>query len=230
MGFGMRWRKWTRDCISSSMLSVLVNGSPTSQFHIERGLRQGDTLSPFLFNLAVEGLNACFSKAHELKLINGVTFGENMVHISHLQFADDTILFLEPKLLGLLNTKMMLRCFELASGLQINFHKSCICRVGKRRTSEEEWAKGFKCKEATLPITYLGWPLGGRPNKVEFWRPVLSRIESRLAPWKKKFINKGGRLVLIKEVLASIPIYYMSVLRIPVGVIKTIERIQRSFF
>ncbi|KAK2636467.1 hypothetical protein Ddye_031259 [Dipteronia dyeriana] len=49
-------------------------------------------------------------------------------------------------------------------------------------------------------------------------------------PWKKKIISKGGRLVLIKVVLASIPNYYMSVLRMPVGVVKKIEKIQQSFF
>ncbi|KAK2634867.1 hypothetical protein Ddye_029659 [Dipteronia dyeriana] len=143
MGFGERWRNWMRDCMSSPIISVLVNGSSTPQFHIERGLRQEDPLSPFLFNLAVEGLNVLLSKACEHKLIKGVLFGKNAVHISHLQFADDTIFFLEPKMEVLLNAKRDLRCFELASDLRINFHKSCIIRVGKKWTNEEEWARGF---------------------------------------------------------------------------------------
>ncbi|KAK2634873.1 hypothetical protein Ddye_029665 [Dipteronia dyeriana] len=68
-----------------------------------------------------------------------------------------------------------------------------------------------------LTITYLGCPLGGSPNKLAFWEPVVGRIRNRLTHWKKKIISKGWRLVLIKTVLASIPDYYMLVLRMSEG-------------
>ncbi|KAK3189744.1 hypothetical protein Dsin_029305 [Dipteronia sinensis] len=97
IGFGERWRMWMRDCITSPTLSVLVNGSPTSHFNIERGLRQGDPLSPLLFNVVVEGLSSLLRKAHDLDMIRGISFGNSEVDISHLQFADDTMLFLKPK-------------------------------------------------------------------------------------------------------------------------------------
>ncbi|KAK3225983.1 hypothetical protein Dsin_005845 [Dipteronia sinensis] len=104
----------------------------------------------------MEGLNELFLRAHELNLIKGVTFGDNAVHISHIQFADDTIIFLEPNMVYLLNSKRILMCFELASGLRINFHKSCVVRVGKHIRDVKAWARRFKCKKASLPITYLG--------------------------------------------------------------------------
>ncbi|KAK2646317.1 hypothetical protein Ddye_021512 [Dipteronia dyeriana] len=54
VGFGFRWGSWIRDCLSLPLLSMLVNGSPTQQFNIERGLQQDDPLSPFLFNIMIE--------------------------------------------------------------------------------------------------------------------------------------------------------------------------------
>ena len=138
MGFGFRWQDWIKGCISSPSKSVLVNVSPMKQFLIQRGLRQGDHLSPFLFNMVVEVLSSMFFKEKDLNLIRVLDFGNGIIHISHLQFIDDTILFLEPKMEFLLNTKRILTCFELISGLKINFHKSCLVRVWKRGPGEED--------------------------------------------------------------------------------------------
>ncbi|KAK3189658.1 hypothetical protein Dsin_029219 [Dipteronia sinensis] len=230
MGFGSKWRGWIRSCISSPMLSILVNGSPTPRFRVERGLRQGDPLSPFLFNIVVKGMNCLFQKAHAENLMEGATFGDNLLHISHLQFTDDTILFLQPKIEYLRNVRRILRCFELASGLRINFHKSSVTRVGIFGVTHEEWSEAFRCKSVPLPITYLGLPLGARPCSILFWKEIIIRIENRLAPWKRRFLSKGGRLVLIKSVLSSLPSYFMAVFKMPVAVAAKIEKLQRSFF
>ncbi|KAK2660315.1 hypothetical protein Ddye_006848 [Dipteronia dyeriana] len=103
-----------------------------------RGLRQGGPLSPFLFNLVVEVLSMMLFKAKECGLIRGIGFGNNDTHITHLQFADDTMLFIEPSLDYLLNAKRILRCFELASGLKFFFHKSYLVKVDKEIQGEVE--------------------------------------------------------------------------------------------
>jgi hypothetical protein len=88
----------------------------------------------------------------------------------------------------------------------------------------------FRCLESTLPISYLGLPFGGNPSRVAFWNPVINKVEQRLAPWKRGFISKGGRLVLIKAVLSNLPSYFMSVFSIPILVAKKLEKLQRNFF
>jgi hypothetical protein len=93
MSFPVLWRKWIRECVCTATASILVNGSPTEEFHLERGLRQGDPLSPFLFLLAVEGLNVLMEAVVAGNLFTGYIIGEqDPVTISHLQFADDTLL------------------------------------------------------------------------------------------------------------------------------------------
>ncbi|KAK3230297.1 hypothetical protein Dsin_002178 [Dipteronia sinensis] len=158
-----------------------------------------------------------------------VKFEDQVVHVTHLELADDTILFLQLKVEYLLNLRRILHCFEMASGLRVNFHMSCIVKVGKKNQAEIYWAKALRCNRASLPITYLGMPLGSNPNTKNIWNPVVQKIENRLAPWKMRFLSKGGRLVLIKAVLSSILTYYMLVFKIPVGVANKKERLQHEF-
>ncbi|XP_071691484.1 uncharacterized protein [Rutidosis leptorrhynchoides] len=93
MGFRAKWRGWILSCLKSASISVLVNGSPTSEFKLERGVRQGDPLSPFLFIIVAEGLNVMTKKAVYKKNFIGVEIGSGKILISHLQYADDTIFF-----------------------------------------------------------------------------------------------------------------------------------------
>lgn len=93
MSFPVLWRKWIKECVSTATTSVLVNGSPTDEFPLKRGLRQGDPLSPFLFLLAAEGLNIVMKSLVEAQLFSGYSIGAaNPVVVSHLEFADDTLL------------------------------------------------------------------------------------------------------------------------------------------
>jgi hypothetical protein len=93
MGFPTLWRKWIKECVGTATASVLVNGSPTDEFSLERGLRQGDPLSPFLFLLAAEGFNILMESMSVNNLFTGYKVGRSdPVTVSHLQFADDTLI------------------------------------------------------------------------------------------------------------------------------------------
>ncbi|GKV23593.1 hypothetical protein SLEP1_g33302 [Rubroshorea leprosula] len=124
MGFNDIWRKWIWECLASSSVSILINGSPTNQFPVSKGLRQGDPLSPFLFLIVAEGLNGLMSSAVEKQLYKGVVIGNEGIAVSDLQFADDTIFFGEASKDDIGVIKSIMRTFELSSGLKINFGKS----------------------------------------------------------------------------------------------------------
>lgn len=74
--FNAKWIKWVMECVTSAHASVLVNGSPSREFRLQRGLRQGDPLSPFLFLLAAEGLSIMMSNAVERRLFGPVEVGK----------------------------------------------------------------------------------------------------------------------------------------------------------
>ena len=73
LGFGNKWIRWMEECITTTKSSILINGSPTEEFKLEKGVRQGDPLSPFLFLMAAEALNRLVDKAKELGFIKGAS-------------------------------------------------------------------------------------------------------------------------------------------------------------
>ncbi|GKF19672.1 RNA-directed DNA polymerase, eukaryota, partial [Tanacetum coccineum] len=89
-GFGSKWRAWIRGCLTSSMASILVNGSPTSEFQFHRGLKQGDPLAPYLFILVMESLHLSLSRAIEAGIFSGLRIDSSTL-ISHLFYADDAV-------------------------------------------------------------------------------------------------------------------------------------------
>lgn len=159
-GSGNKWISWIKECVTSARISMLVNGSPTEEFSPQKGLRQGAPLSPFLFNLVTEGLHILLSRAQALGLVQGVKVGPNGVILSHLQFADDSLLFCAAEIDDVRNLKRVLRCFKVLSGLRINYHKSVVCGVGVPDENMAAFASILNCKVKALPISYLGLPLG----------------------------------------------------------------------
>ncbi|GJY73349.1 RNA-directed DNA polymerase, eukaryota [Tanacetum coccineum] len=128
-GFGPNWCRWIRGTFTSSMASILVNGSPTSEFPFCCGLKQGDPLAPYLFILIMESLHISFSRVVDDGLFKGFQL-HGSVNISHLFYADDAMFIGEWSEQNLHNIVKVLNCFHLASGLKINIAKSQVLGVG----------------------------------------------------------------------------------------------------
>jgi hypothetical protein len=223
-GFGVRWRRWIKACVFCGNLSILVNGSPTKEINIQRGLKQGDPLAPFLFLLVVEGLSAAVRTAEEKNLYSGFKVGNSGVSISHLQYADDTIFLGEASAENLWSIKAILRGFELASGLKVNFGKSKVMGVNVSSEFLGVAERFLHCSQTSLPFMYLGLPVGANPRKISTWKPLTDTIARKLGSWNNKWVSLGGRVVLLNSVLNSIPIFYLSFLKMPVRVWKLIVK------
>ncbi|GKA75155.1 kinase-like domain, beta-lactamase/transpeptidase-like protein [Tanacetum coccineum] len=181
---------------------------------MERGVRQGDLLSPFLFILAAEELNAIVTEAVEKGVSKGVKIGRNNVVVSHLQYADDTIFFGEWNKENAKVLMCILKCFEEVSGLRVNYNKSKLYGVGVNDAQLRDMARWMKCGVGDFPFTYLGLPIGDNMRRVGAWNVVVEKFKSRLGEWKAKTMSFGGRLTLVKSVLGSLPLYYFSMFRV----------------
>nr|XP_043619754.1 uncharacterized protein LOC122591558 [Erigeron canadensis] len=229
MGFPAKWCKWIHGILSSARATVLVNGSPTFKFQCHKGMRQGDPISPFLLLIVKEGFSRLINMAAGSGLLNGLKLPNNGPVISHLLYADDCTFVGEWSVENLHKVARVLRVFFLCSELKINLGKSILFGVGVDNLEVKQAAAMFKCKEGSLPFTYLGLQIGGNMNRVSNWNFLFDIFEKRLTSWKANTLSMGGRVTLMKVVLESLPTYYFSLFAVPSTVIDGIESIIRRF-
>ncbi|KAE8681880.1 hypothetical protein F3Y22_tig00111300pilonHSYRG00005 [Hibiscus syriacus] len=231
MGFGNRWSSWITQCLSIASISILVNGSPFEEFSMNKGLRQGCSLSPLLFNIIGEMLHLMLSKAIERGLFHGFIMGnsENSTRLSHLQFADDLIIFCQASINQIKNVKRVLRIFSIMTGLHLNLAKSKLFGINLEDRVLSDWAEQVGCSVGYFPTEYLGLPLGAKKNIEALWDSVFKNFSSKLAGWKASCLSLAGRTVLLKSVLTSLPIFFLSLFKMSCNIGKKLNSLMANF-
>lgn len=182
-----------------------------------------DPLSPFLFLIVVEALQVTILDACNKGIYKGVTIGDDGSNLSLLQYADDALFFGEWSVTNARNLIRILVCFHDASGLRVNLSKSCIYGIGVNHLDMETMASYITCAYWTLPFNYLGLPVRKNMGREVSWNEIVDRVLNRLSSWKAKTLS-------IKSVLGSLPLYYFSVFKVPMNVVKALEAIRCRFF
>ena len=179
--------------------------------------------------MVAEGLAGLVRQAAKANLYKGLNIGRKEVELSILQFIDDTLFLCQDSYSNVFILKAILRVFELASGLKINFHRYKLAGVNVRKSNMDCYVKTLNCSQMEVPFIYLGIEVGGNLRKKKLWEPGLSKLKSRLSVWKGRFLSMAGRLCLVKSVLSAVLLYYLSLFKAPEVVCKSITSIQRRF-
>eukprot|EP00253_Pinus_taeda_P029767 PITA_29767 len=227
-GFSPSWVRWISNLISSSFFSILINSIPSPTFRPSRGIRQGDPLSPFLFVILAEGLGRSIKSAILSRKLKGIAFHQTPA-ISHQQFVDDNMLFGHPSAQEARSFNSILEDFSLASGALINKVKSQIFFFNTPPSTQRAISRILGFTITSLPSKYLGAPLMSSALKHSSWNNLLEKLEVRLLLWTHRALNMASRIVLIKAVLQSMPLYLFSILSAPKWVLKAIKQLQRNF-
>ncbi|GJY89595.1 RNA-directed DNA polymerase, eukaryota [Tanacetum coccineum] len=228
-GFGEKWCGWIQECLRSSWGSVLVNGSPTEEFQFFKGLKQGDPLSPFIFILVMESLHISFKRVVDAGMFNGIVLN-SVMHLSHMFYADDAVFMGQWSTKNIDTIIYVLKCFHRASGLSINLSKSKLLGVVVSEDRVVQAANRIGCGVLKAPFAYLGSKVGGNMSRIKSWDEIVDKMVDRLSKWKMKTLSIGGRLTLLKAVLGSMPIYHMSIFKVPMKVLQRMESIRSRFF
>ncbi|KAL9662266.1 hypothetical protein QQ045_027098 [Rhodiola kirilowii] len=228
--FSDKWIDLVYRNISNCWYSVLWNGNSYGFYKSNRGVRQGDPLSPTLFILAMEFLSRLINTSMQRSEISPYKVEGCKAHIHHLMYADDLLIFSNGHIKSVKKLMKIINKFCDLSGEKLNPAKSKIFfskHIGLDR--RKQILMETKFLEGIFPTNYLGAPMFPGRAKIEYFKKLEDNIRGRIMGWTKNFLNISGRATLINSVLSSLSIYTMSVIPVPITCIKSMERLLANF-
>ncbi|XP_057248334.1 uncharacterized protein LOC130590283 [Beta vulgaris subsp. vulgaris] len=232
LGFCARWVDWLRQCITTVSFSVLVNGIPGETFVPQRGIRQGDPLSPYIFILCAEILARQLQHASLMGSRSlGVTLGHSGVRIPFLTFADDTMIFAKASEESCITIKAILDKYCNMSGQLINFHKSAFqCTQNVSDNVSAKFAEILQMDESFSLGKYLGCPIIDSKVTNATFADIQEKVCSQLTKWKANSLSQAGRTILVQSNLATKANYQMQSFSLPPAILSSLDKCYRNFF
>ncbi|XP_059446701.1 uncharacterized protein LOC132178276 [Corylus avellana] len=231
MEFPDKWIRLIMECVSIVSYSILINGKPVGNIQPSRGLHQGDLLSPYLFLIYAKVLSSLLTQAKKKGVITSVPSSKNGPWLSHLFFADDSLLCCKESLVKWRRITKILEKYEAASGQSLNKNKTSIFfsrNTSLERRNEIIQLSGLQAAHSF--DKYLGLPTLVGKSRYQSFKTIKDKVWSCLNNWKLNFLSQAGKEVLLKAVVQAILTYCMSVFQLPVVLCREINRMMKRFW
>ncbi|XP_019266683.1 PREDICTED: uncharacterized protein LOC109244105 [Nicotiana attenuata] len=230
MGFSEIWIDIVWRLMTNVWYSININGVRHGFFKSSRGIKQGDPLSPSLFVIGAELLSRLMDNLIDSGFIP-YSVDKKGPNISHLCYADDTILFSSADPTSLILMMSKLEVYEKVSGQMVNKGKSGFytsLKEGDTRITDISRITGFSYCQ--FPMIYLGCPIYVGRKKVVYFNNMVAKVANRMQGWQGRLLSYGGKAVLIKSVLHALPLHLLAVVHPPKTVLNQIDKIIANFY
>ena len=222
--FGEQFINWIKIIYCNTESTVINNGHSSGFFSLERGIRQGCPLSPYLFIIAVEVMAQIIRKDNTIR---GISIDDTEFKIS--QLADDTTVFLSDfqSVERVLNA---IKDLEPLSGLKLNFEKTVAKTIGSLKHADYNGKANICWSEG--PIRTLGITISNDPKVImeENFMSKLRSIDKIMTMWSIRGLSLKGRVTILKSLIIPKLLYPMSVLPVPANVVATMDKMIIDFF
>ena len=189
MGFQEKWVSLIMMCVSTVSYSVLINGEPKGKITPSRGLRQGNPISLYLFLLCAGGLSAMLKKEEREGYIKGIAASRGAPSISHLLFADDSIVFYRATVDECNRVVKVLEDYEADSRQKLNKDKTSLYFSKNTSRETKEYVKEkFGARIVQHHEKYLGLPLLVGKGKRKAFNQIKDQVGRKIASWKGKLL------------------------------------------
>ncbi|KAK1291255.1 hypothetical protein QJS10_CPB17g00048 [Acorus calamus] len=234
--FPDRWIRWVKACVSTTRVAILVNGTPTEWIPVERGLRQGDPLSPYLFAIVVEALSAKLRIVQRSGMLHGNQPDARLLGahvpegISHVLYADDLLVVSSATPLACDTLRTVFEEVRQFTRLKVNWGKSSVrfspsvpCRIQK-------WmSRILHMKLANGAWKYLGVQVMDASSRRRGVDMVIEKAHDKLTIWKSQLLTMAGRIQLIKAVMSMLPQHLLMAAAMSGKGLGQLEKLMRQF-
>jgi hypothetical protein len=211
LGSAERWIRLIMGCVTSVSYQVKVNGELTDVIVPQRGLRQGDPLSPYLFLLCAEGFSSLLNKAEERGVLEGIRICNGASSFNHLLFADNSLVLIKANQDSAKSLQNSLQLYEVCSGQTINYDKSSVMfSSNTKEVKRNHVLAELHISAEARTEKYLGLPVYVGRSRSKTFKYLLERIWKKIQGWKERMLSSVGKDILIKACAQAIPTFAMS--------------------